>query len=140
MPFGRYLIFVGSALMALLFLVDSYLPRTTGSFGREVKVDTSIIRIVSARKWPERIIFDTRQPIVAVAPVLAGEAPLPSVTTAVAASEPPEKTREAFARLTARPDQEHASKTRPRRKIVRRPLDSHLAAYPGSPQNWFAGW
>ncbi|WP_439370679.1 hypothetical protein [Bradyrhizobium sp. DASA03120] len=58
MPIIRYFLFVGSLLVALLFLADFLFPappeRSAG-----IDVDRSIIRIHSARVLPERIVFDT---------------------------------------------------------------------------------
>ena len=119
--------------MALLFLADSYLPRTAGSLGKhEGKIDTSIIRITSARKWPEKIVFDTSQLTIVAAPIsVAAEIPSP----------PMEKPRDAFVKVvSAKPVLEHAAKTHPKRKITRRPPASHFAAYREPPQNWFGTW
>src|ERR1700687_1881058 len=53
-PLGRYFFFVGSVLLAMLFIADRYLPNSfSQSFMREARVDKSIIRIQSAHKWPE---------------------------------------------------------------------------------------
>ena len=63
MPLGRYFAFVGSVLLALLFLADWYMPRsavaTTGG-----GVDKAVIRIHSRHKWPERIVIDTNLPTI----------------------------------------------------------------------------
>ena len=62
MPLGRYLLFVGAALIAILFLAEPYIPQTADPLGSEARVDTSIIRIKSARKWPEKVVYDTSLP------------------------------------------------------------------------------
>jgi hypothetical protein len=118
--------------MALLFLADSYLPRTAGSLGKhEGKIDTSIIRITSARKWPEKIVFDTSQQQLWLHRFPSAEIPSP----------PMEKLRDAFVKVvSAKPVLEHAAKTHPKRKITRRPPASHFAAYRELPQNWFGTW
>ena len=86
-PIGRYIAFVGSLLLAILFIAGWYLPMapTQSVASREAE---PIIRIKSDRKWPERIVFDTNAPTIVPqkSPVIA-DAP---VTT------PP---REAFALL-----------------------------------------
>ena len=44
----------------MLFISDRYLPKPSAqSFFPEARVDKSIIRIKSAHKWPEPIVFDT---------------------------------------------------------------------------------
>ena len=58
MPIIRYFVFVGSLLVALLFLADYLFPAPLQA-RTEVDVDRSIIRIHSARTLPERIVFDT---------------------------------------------------------------------------------
>jgi hypothetical protein len=69
-PF-RYFVFSGSLLLVMLFIAN--LPSTSSqTFFREAQVDKSIIRIKSARKWPEPIVTDTSLPtIVSPVPVLA---------------------------------------------------------------------
>jgi hypothetical protein len=85
-PIGRYIAFVGSLLLAILFIADWYLPMapTQSVTSREAE---PIIRIKSDRKWPERIVFDTsaptsvpqKAPVVVDAPVTTPprEKPLP---------------------------------------------------------------
>ena len=77
MPFVRYIAFVGSLLLAILFIADWYLTMAPTQSVTSPEADKPIIRIKSDRKWPEPIVFDTsaptivpqNSPIVAVAPV-----------------------------------------------------------------------
>jgi hypothetical protein len=93
-PIGRYFFFVGSLLLAMLFVADWYFPDSPQSFVREAYVDRSIIRIKSAHKWPERIAIDTSLPTIVPPP------------SAVLASTPLiNQSREAFAQLDARSQQ-----------------------------------
>jgi hypothetical protein len=90
MPLARYFALVGSALLALLFAADAYLPAPSSDrFVREARdVDKSVIRLKSTHKWPERIVFDTSLPtLVPQALVASTEAPVTS------------RSREAFAHL-----------------------------------------
>ena len=119
MPFVRYIAFVGSLLVAILFFADWYLTMapTQSVTSREAE---PIIRIKSDRKWPERIVFDTSAPTIVPqkSPVIA-DAP---VTT------PP---REAFALLNA-PVQEVSVTPPPvktKRKIAKRVPPSRWTAY-----------
>lgn len=58
MPLVRYFVWAGSALLALLFIVDAYLPRLPASGDAEAQ--PPVIRVHSDQnKWPERIVFDT---------------------------------------------------------------------------------
>jgi hypothetical protein len=58
----RYFLYAGSALLALLLLAGWYWPvaRTNGADqAQETSLDTEILRIRSAQKWPQKINFDT---------------------------------------------------------------------------------
>ena len=68
MPLLAYLWKVGAALLLLLFVADYCLPRAP--IPEQTPVDRPAIRIHSDRKWPERIVFNTRSPTVAAAPAV----------------------------------------------------------------------
>jgi len=59
MPIIRYFVVVGGVLIALLLAADRYFPapveRTNAT-----DLDRTTIRISSARRLPEKIVFDTR--------------------------------------------------------------------------------
>jgi hypothetical protein len=130
-PLGRYFFFVGSLLLAMLFLADGYwADASSPSFMREARVDKSIIRIQSAHKWPEAIVFDTSLPTI-VPP------PLPRLANVPVANQP----LEAFAQLK-QPSQQ-ISKPAPakaKRKLARRVPATRVAVYPAAPEAWPAGW
>ena len=67
MPLGRYFVFVGSLLLALLILADRYMPKPINEPAR-ADVDRSIIRLHSSHKWPERIVIDTSLPTIVPPP------------------------------------------------------------------------
>ena len=64
MPVARYFIFVGGALAALLLITGWCLPTPPAMFANQPAIDRAIIRIKSARKWPEKIALDTSQPTI----------------------------------------------------------------------------
>ena len=64
MPIGRYFMFVGATLAALLLLADWCLPTPPAMFAKQLVIDRSIIRIKSARKWPEKVVLETSQPTI----------------------------------------------------------------------------
>jgi hypothetical protein len=115
---GRYIAFVGSLLLAILFMANWYLPMapTQSVTGREAE---PIIRIKSDQKWPERIVFDTSAPtIVPEKPSVVADAPV---------TNPP---REAFARLDEQvPEVSKTPPVRTERKVAKRAAHTGWAAY-----------
>jgi hypothetical protein len=121
MPFVRYIAFVGSLLVAILFFADWYLTMAPTQSVTSPEADKPTIRIKSDRKWPERIVFDTSAPTIVPqkSPVIADG---PVVTN------PP---REAFALLNA-PVPEVSVTPLPvktKRKIAKRAPPSGWTAY-----------
>jgi hypothetical protein len=73
MPIGRYIAWVGTSLLALLFMADWCLPKSLP----ELSGDTSsrpVIRIASIQQPRERIVIDTSQPTIVPPPTLVEEA------------------------------------------------------------------
>lgn len=120
----RYFVFVGGALLALLWVLNAELPKPSATSATTVASsnDLPVIRINSSgRKGPKRIVFDTNAPM----PIAVAKADMPVRSPAVAQvsvaqiSPKVPVVHEAFARP-------HAS--RPRhvavraRKLRRRPL------------------
>ena len=81
MPLARYFTFVGSLLLALLFLADWYFPKLVAAPAR-AGVDKTIIRLHSAHKWPEAIVFDTTLPTIVPPTSVAIADRLPPAATA----------------------------------------------------------
>jgi hypothetical protein len=73
MPIGRYLLCVGASLLALLFVVDWYLPKSLPEPAGDA-IDRPVIRIASIEHPPERIVIDTTQPTIVPPPTLVAEA------------------------------------------------------------------
>jgi hypothetical protein len=102
MPLARYFCFVGAALLALLFVVNAFLPSLPAADKTETVADLPVIRIHTDRKWPERVVFDTRVPAMAPATSLAAaktDAIRPA-SAAVADSSAKTRVLDAFAQLT----------------------------------------
>jgi hypothetical protein len=57
MPLARYFFYVGSVLLALLFIADASLPRRPAANHSDEFRPT--IRIYSDRGWPERVVYNT---------------------------------------------------------------------------------
>jgi hypothetical protein len=119
-PIGRYLAFVGSLLLAMLFIADWLLPMGPTPSVTSGEANKPIIGIKSDHKWPERIVFDTSAPtIVAQTPPLIADAPV---------TNPP---REAFALLNAPVPEVSVTPlpVRTKRKVAKRAPHSRWAAY-----------
>ena len=148
MPIFRYFVFVGGALLALLFAADYVLPsQPVGHAVATASNDQPLIRIRSDRHLPERVVLDTSQPTIAAPvvrtaavaapppPVQQGASPAPAEMSAKA------RVRETFAQFTSpatKPDARlDAMAQAPRghvqgqskRKVVR----THPAPQPGRP-------
>ena len=73
MPIGRYIAWVGTSILALLFMADWCLPKSLPELSGEA-IDRPVIRIASIQQPPERIVIDTSQPTVVPPPTLVEEA------------------------------------------------------------------
>src|SRR5882757_5606771 len=74
-PFLRYVVFVGGTLLAMLFLADwvwpSAVPVPAATPAKQVAAESPFeqtIRINSARRWPDKIEFDTTIPTIVPSP------------------------------------------------------------------------
>jgi hypothetical protein len=124
MPVARYFLSVGGVLLALLFALNAYLPKSTEVARAES--DLPVIRIHSDRKWPERVVFDTNRPTIAPVQVATTEASPPA--PAIAKVSANARQREAFAQLQPSDARllhlseasKPAPKLPPKRKIAKR--------------------
>ena len=114
MPVVRYFLFVGVALLALLFGIDAYLPKPPPAEVPRATTDLSMIRIRSDHKWPERVVFDTSLPT-----ITHPSTPM-RVVTIPPAAEGSEKARLREALAQAQPaDLKKQEPTRKHRAIAR---------------------
>ncbi len=113
MPLLRYFVFVGGALLALLFISTAYLPKLPDEVRAGSQVDRSTIRIHSTYKWPERVVFDTNQPTIVPPPAAVAIASVqaPAKVADVSAKA---RVREAFAELPP-PDRTQAQLSDPKK-------------------------
>jgi hypothetical protein len=119
MPLLRYFLFVGGALLALLLIVAAASPTLPTERPIASGGDVPSVRILSDRKWPERIVLDTTQsiptpPVVAQASVAPTSAPADMAAMA--------RARESLAQLVPS-DAKSAAVTKkpqpPKRRVVR---------------------
>jgi hypothetical protein len=124
MPLTRYFLYVGSVLLALLFVADAYLSKLPVA-------DTSgphlpVIRIHSERRGPERVVFDTRMVIPAPNGSTAASVPAPAVVNNASVSP-----RNAFAQMRpSDPDRVRSSGPKmpePKQPRSRRIANHHAA-------------
>jgi hypothetical protein len=133
MPIGRYFLYIGGVLLALLLIADWYFPPLDAEQSSSSNVDRTTIRLHSAYKWPNAVVFDTTQPTVAAPPVTIVAAPAPPPPAKPArdayamATEPVPAAKPAEAVKPAKP---HVRRTR----IVRAPGNE----MPGYRNDWFA--
>ena len=97
-PLVRYFFFVGGALLAVLFTVDTCLPKLPATERTDAAADLSMIRVHSDRKWPERVVFDTTLPAITPATTAIAEAQVRE-STGVADVPAKLRVRETFAQL-----------------------------------------
>jgi hypothetical protein len=126
MPLARYFVFVGGALLALLFISNAYLPQSPVTVS--ANADLPVIRIHTDRKWPERVVFDTRiQPVTPVQTAKADAvAPVPATVADISAKV---RVRDAFAQLPFDPKQAQSSepkKPEPKLQTKRRVAKRHV--------------
>ncbi|MFT4121714.1 hypothetical protein [Bradyrhizobium sp.] len=108
MPIFRYFVFVGGALLALLFAVDFILPTSPVAqavASADTTSDQPLIRIRSDRHLPERVVFDTNQPmmgppVVTMAAAAPPQATQESISPALAEMSAKARVRETFAQFT----------------------------------------
>ncbi len=122
MPLLRYFVYVGGALLALLFVVSAALPTPPAIGLIASSSDLPAIRIHSDRKLPERVVIDTTQPTITPPATMTAEAAprlSPSVLAEMSAKA---RMRETFAQLVPSDHKSTApvvKKAPPKRKIVR---------------------
>ena len=92
MPLARYFLYVGGALLALLFISDPYLPKLPAADWGNSR--SAVIHIHSDQKWPERIDYDTSLLTVPPSQIANIEANVAAPEIVASTTE-----REAFAQL-----------------------------------------
>ncbi|MDE2329206.1 MAG: hypothetical protein KGK16_00250 [Bradyrhizobium sp.] len=121
MPVMRYFLFVGAALLALLFVVSAAMPSPPVVKATNTAADLPMIRIHSERKWPERLVFDTSAKPVVVAPVqTASIAPIPPAPALRTDASTKLTARDAFAQATPVDLQKQQAKPARKRRVARK--------------------
>jgi hypothetical protein len=143
MPLAKYFSFVGGLLLALLFVLDAFLPKVP--VAEKATVNSPLIRIYSDRKWPERIVYDTNAPTIVPVSIASTEI-IVHTPELIADASADAAEREAFAmQLPSSVEESQPSdkemrgpKMRHQRKIGRKRTPAHRFAMARHPQfGWF---
>jgi hypothetical protein len=93
-PVARYFVYVGSVLLALLFVANWMWPSSEPVQGQDATAQAAaeapIARIHSTQKWPDKVEFDTSKPTLVPppAPVVAQTTPQAAVAANTAPASP----------------------------------------------------
>jgi hypothetical protein len=90
MPILRYIVWVGTSLLALLFVANWFLPEHPQEVAHEA-IEKPVIRIASVQRPPDSVFIDTDQPTT-VPPPMPSESVIldvPSPLQAYASVDPP---------------------------------------------------
>jgi hypothetical protein len=121
MPVARYFLFVGAALLALLFVVGSVLPSMPAVETTNTAAELPAIRIHSDRKWPQRVVFDTSAPTIVAAPTQTASIASPAAAPVRTAEVSSRVTaRDAFAQLTSADIRKPEVKRMRKRRVAKR--------------------
>lgn len=147
-PLARYFVYVGSVLVALLFVVNWIWPSAEPVPLLDTSVqgsaDVPIARIHSTRKWPDKIQFDTSMPTIvppAPPPQLAATVPPPpAAATNTASASLLDARAEAKPNVQPAPPRKRLAKVHhrsPRQPATSRWADANPSARPWS---WSWNW
>jgi hypothetical protein len=125
MPVMRYFLYVGAALLALLFVAGEAFPTLpvtpTVQASDTAAADVPMIRIHTDRKWPERVVFDTSAPtIVPTQTQIAKNEAGAAAPVTVADASTKVTARDAFAQLVPTELKKPAVKPQQKRKVAKR--------------------
>ena len=112
MPVLRYFLFVGGALLALLFAADAMLPQPPAKERIVSGAELPAIRINSERKGPEAVILETNRPTTVPAVTATPETATAPATTA---APPQSLAQESFAEFVPTQSKRGAAAGKPRK-------------------------
>jgi hypothetical protein len=114
----RYFLFVGGALLTLLYAVDALVPQDAATASHSAPgIDKSTVRIQSAQKLPERVVFDTNLPTIVPPVTQVAAAPLPPAPSAAPSDQA--GARETFAQYVPADAKKHEPQTPKKHKVAR---------------------
>jgi uncharacterized membrane protein len=120
MPLARYFVYVGGTLLALLIMLNLYLPKPAETAVAS-DVQRPVVRIHSDQKLPERIVIDTSIPTIVPPPVKVVAAPAKGPALDALAQAAPSDVK---ASEPAKPE----PKLPPKRKVAKRQVHQPVIA------------
>ena len=139
MPVLRYFLFVGGALLALLFAVDAFAPKVpvvVAAAEASATTENPTLRIRSDRKWPDRIVFDTSLPTIVPPAQTAATEVSPPPPTAAGEFTAKARVRESFAQFRPADESKPEAKPQPKRKIAKHRAAPQVALVAQQPQRF----
>lgn len=128
MPLARYFLFVGATLLALLFILDAYMPSpAVVASAAAPDIGRPMVRIHSSQKLPERIVIDTSIPTIVPAPTVVADAPAKSPALDALAQVVPSELQKSDLK---KPE----PKMPPKRRVARRQVRPPMVTYAQAPR------
>jgi hypothetical protein len=96
----RYFLYVGGALLSLLFAIGALVPQDAATTTHSAPgIDQSTVRIRSVEKLPERVVYDTSLPTIVPPAATPVAAVAPAAVAAPAQISAQARVRETFAQF-----------------------------------------
>jgi hypothetical protein len=133
MPLGRYFLYVGGALLALLLVLNAYLPSPQAASATATEFSRPVVRIRSAEKLPERIVIDTSIPTIVPAPTVVAEAKPPAKIPALDALAQISPSDLKNADLKKADLKKSEPKAAPKRRVAKRTVRQPMVALAQAP-------
>jgi hypothetical protein len=122
MPIARYFLFVGGALLALLFALDAFSPQPAAVASNTApSIDKTVVRIRSDQKPPERVVYDMSLPT--IVPPTAKTQAAAAAAAPLADIDAQARVRDTFAQFVPaevkKPEKQHAPQVQRKRRIAK---------------------
>jgi hypothetical protein len=130
MPLGRYFLYVGGALLALLLVLNAYLPSPEAVSATAIEYSRPVVRIRSVQKPPERIVIDTSIATIVPAPTVVAEAKIPALDALAQISPSHLKSADLKKADLKKPEPKAPPKRRVAKRTVRQPMVAFAQAPP----------
>lgn len=133
MPLGRYFLYVGGALLALLLVLNACLPSPEAASATATEYSRPVLRIRSVQKPPERIVIDTSIPTIVPVPTVVTEARPPAKIPALDALAQISPSDLKSADLKRADLKKPEPKAPPKRRVAKRTVRQPMVAFAQAP-------